>query len=584
MRKNISLCLTLILATAIALSFGSFNTTVQAQGTKVFAGAWPYRVPPDGHFNTYATGFVDSGIYLDLMEPPLAVYMWAQGSYEGILAESFGFDSDNNYVVKVKTGIKWSDGTDFSSADVVSHFQVAYLLSNPLWTQISNVEAVDAQTVKFTFSAPSKLGERRILTENIRAASVYGEIAKKAADLIAKGIKSDADEFKAVREELTNFRPEEYVSAGPYKMDKTKITDAKLTLVKNPGGYASETVKFDEVVLWNGETETVTPLVANGELFYATHGFPPATEKSFIDAGIDIIRGPTYSGPALYFNYGVYPLDKVEVRQAMAYVIDREQNGEVSLGASGIAHEYMIGFSDNLAPLFFSADELEKFNTYDLNREMATQLLEGIGFKKGADGVWVDDKGNPLAFELKFPSEFLDWAAAAENVTQQLNDFGFKITARGVQFQQQEQDVYDNNFQLAIRNWGIGSPFPGQAYLQPYDRYNGRGQYAGEEKGGGMRMPDEQTYSGGTIKLREVALQSGEGLDEAKQKALIAQLAQSFNELLPCVPLWERYGNNPLNRKFLDAPAGDDPVYKNAGVDHFIPYLILTGKIGPAAG
>ena len=47
--------------------------------------------------------------------------------------------------------------------------------------------------------------------------------------------------------------------------------------------------------------------------------------------GIDIIRGPGYNGPAIYVNYTVSPLDKVEVRQAMAYVINRDQNGFVSL-------------------------------------------------------------------------------------------------------------------------------------------------------------------------------------------------------------------------------------------------------------
>ena len=65
----------------------------------------------------------------------------------------------------------------------------------------------------------------------------------------------------------------------------------------------------------------------------------------------------------------------------------------------------------------------------------------------------------------------------------------------------------------------------------------------------------------------------------------IAQLATSFNELLPIIPLWERYGNNPLNRQFVDAPPDGDPIYQNGTSipDPFMTYLLLTGGVSPAA-
>jgi peptide/nickel transport system substrate-binding protein len=573
--------LSLVLLASLALSFSA--SIAQGQPT-TFAGGWPYKVPPDGHFNTFAAnGILQDSIYIDLMEPPLAVYIWAKGEYEGMLAQSFGFDKDNNYVVKVKDGVTWSDGKKLTSADVVATFNTLYLINTSLQNDLKSVEAVDDLTAKFVLKTPSLAAERRILTLAIRSGSVYGDIAGRAAKMMADGKKTGAADFDALVTELAKFRPKEWVSAGPYKLLAENVTDAKVTLVKNNGGLNADNVKFDQVVLWNGETEAVTPLVANGELYYGTYGFPPASEAAFIDKGIDIIRGPSYSGPALYVNHSVAPLDRVEVRQAMAYAINREENGFVSLGKSGISHDSMSGLSDNLVPLWLSDEVQKKLNHYDYDVKKAASLLEGIGFKKGSDGIWMDDKGKPLAFELIFPAEFLDWAAAAENVTKQLNDFGFKITAKGVQFQQQPQDVYDGNFQLAIRNWGTSSPFANVSYLEPYDRYNGQGQFAGEgAKGGGMRFKPDVTYSGGKLNVRDLALKAGEGLDKKAQAQLVDQLALSFNELLPCIPLWERYGNNPMNRKFLDVPAGDDPIYKNAGVDHFMPYLIMTGKAGPA--
>ena len=86
-----SLLLSLIVG--VFLSLPAFAQTVNV--------AWPYQLPPDGHYNTYASGAINLGIYRDLMEPPLAVYMWSKGEYEGMAAESFGFDADGNEVARL---------------------------------------------------------------------------------------------------------------------------------------------------------------------------------------------------------------------------------------------------------------------------------------------------------------------------------------------------------------------------------------------------------------------------------------------------------------------------------------------------
>lgn len=581
MQKKRSFALLLALL-VLLLSFGAVN----AQDTKTtFKGAWPYQVPPTGHFNMFATNSLALGIYEQVMFPAMGFYHWADGTYEGLLADKFGYDADNNYVVTLKSGIQWADGTPVTSKDVVATFNTGYLVGRQAWKLLTKVEAVDDLTVKFDTSSPSKLLERLILTEPIRPASVYGQFGDAAAPLIAAGTTSGDSTFDALLKKLTDFRPDKPQASGPYIIDPSSITDASIMLVKNPHGLDADKVKFDQLQIWNGETEVVTPLVANGDVWYATHGFPPATEKSFIDQGIDIIRGPGYSGPAIYVNYKVAPLDKVEVRQAMAYVINRDQNGFVSLGDSGVAVADMSGMSDALDSAWLTKDQIAQLNTYDTDTDKATSLLEGIGFKKDADGHWMDDQGKPLAFTMEFPSDYADWSAAAENAIEQLNAFGFQITGSAVVSTQQLQDVYDSNFQMAIRNWGVGSPFPGESYLQPYSRFDGQGTLAGEQAGG-MNFDTNVTYSGGQINVADIAVKSEEGLDVATQKQYVWQLAQSFNELLPIIPLWERHGNNPLNRKFLNAPAADDPIYINpwgSAADGFTPYLILTGGMSPAS-
>jgi len=551
---------------------------VQAQDN-VLNVAWPYQVPPTGHFNTFASGGITLGQYLDLHEPPLAILMWATGEYEGIVAEEFGWDDDGNYVIKVVEGKSWSDGSPITADDLMATFDIFRLRGDTVWANISGIEKVDDYTVKFVMDAPSSLVERIILTTNLRPASVYGDIADRAAMM-----EVDGDGWDDLLIELTEFRPESPVSGGPYTILPDSINEASLMMELNPGGFGGDIQNFDMVRMWNGETEVVTPLVSSEELHYITHGIPPTTEEAFANAGIDIVRSGMNNGPGLYVNHEVYPLDLVEVRQAIAHIIDREQNGFVSLGESGVPVEYMTGMSDGLSEAWLSDETLDSLNYYEHNLDGAAALLESVGFSRNSDSIWVDDNGDALAFELTFPQEFADWSASAENATAQLNDFGFDITARGVQFQQHPLEIYDSNFEMAIRNWGLGDPIPGRSFLQPYNRYNGQGEFAGETGGSGMNFEVNVSYSGGDVNVFDLSNASSQGVDREAQAELVTQLAVSYNELLPAIPLWERYTNNSLNRNFISVPDASDPVFANfgGGADNWMTYLILTGVAAPA--
>ncbi len=382
-----------------------------AAGGAEFHGAWPYQLPPKGHFNTFVTNAIlADGIYRDMLEMPMAIYDWANSKFIPLLATEWTSDADNNFTVKLRSGLKWSDGSDFSSDDVVTTFQLARVVGLSVWRYIDKVEAPDKATVKFHFIKPSSVAPRFILKQYITANSIYKEWGDKAKALADKP--ADSDEVKALRKEFDEFRPKEDVSIGPVKLDPASITSSQLTLVKNPGGFNADTFPFEKLVIYNGETPDVTPLVLSKDIDYATHGFPPATEKSFQDAGIRIIRPATVSGPAIFFNYTNKDLANVAVRQAIAYAVKRDENGTVSLGDSGKAVKYMTGFSDNMVPTWISQDALGKLNTYDYDPTKAEDLLTKAGYKKGADGVWAGPNG-PLEFELTAPAEFADWSAAA---------------------------------------------------------------------------------------------------------------------------------------------------------------------------
>ncbi|OLC18943.1 MAG: hypothetical protein AUH33_06655 [Chloroflexi bacterium 13_1_40CM_68_21] len=545
-----------------------------ARGGEFHAG-WPYVLPPQGHYNYFATNaIIGDSIYRDLFIPSLAVYRWADNKWDFWLAQSATQNGDN-YDVKLRSGLKWDDGKPFTSKDVVTTYMVGRVASFNIWNFIDKVEAVDDLTVRFHYTRPTSLGERLILRNQIKPDSVYGALAKKAQDFYAGGGTNSTDAGKALIKEMNDFRPSGPPSVGPYKLDPASITAAQLTLVRNAGGLFADKVNFDKVVVYQGETAEITPLVLNGDVDYATHGFPLATDKAFQDKGFRIIRGPIFTGPALYFHWENAPeFQDKRLRQAVAMAFNREEAGKIFYGTSAKAPKYMAGFADSLVPNWVNSADQSKLNSYALDTAKADGLMKDAGYAKGTDGIYAKG-GKQLAFELYFPSDFQDWAAAATYTSDALNKFGIKITPRGAIRSTQLPDTNNGKFQIAFNPWGTPNPHPQVSLIRPFR------EFSKEAPGGGMKYPLTQTYSGGQINFDTVIDDAIAGFDTAKQKDPITKLAIAFNELLPCIPIYERLNNNPVNEKARVAgwkPDGD-PIYNQGGGDNFTVVMLMDGTL-----
>jgi len=549
------------------------GTTTTGTGKKggEFHAAWPWDAPPKGHYNYLSAGAIMAGSYLvDFFMPSLAVYRWAEGKWENWLMES-ATQSGENYEVKLKQGLKWDDGAEFTSADVTTTYWVGRSQGFGIWTYADKMEAPDKYTVRFHISRPSSLVPRLVLRNVIRPNSQFGTFAKQLSDLYGAGKTTASDEVKAVAKQVADFRPDIPPAIGPYKIDKASVTAAQLTMVKNTAGLFADKVNFDKIVVYQGETDAVTPLVLAGDVDYATHGFPLATDKAFGDQGLRVIRGPLYTGPAIYFQWNATPeFQDKRLRQAVALAINKPESAKVTYGDSAKAQKFMAGFSDNLVTQWISAADQAKLKSYDYDLTAAAKLMTDAGFAKGSDGIWAKG-GKPLAYELYFPSDFADWTSAANHAADSLNKFGIKITLRGAISSTQLAEVNAGKFQMAIRGWGVGNPHPQGSFVQDLQTSNTL------QTAGGMAYPLTQ----GSTDFAALINAMGDGFDTEKQKAPVTACALAFNDLLPIIPLWERYGNNPVNEKKRVAPwpPDSDPVYKNGGGDLFTSILIMNGTL-----
>ncbi|MBX3066869.1 MAG: hypothetical protein KF726_28070 [Anaerolineae bacterium] len=585
----------LIVLLLISCIFSAQVSSAQTddENASTFFGHWAYQFNAPIKLNSFLNdGWPGAlGIYADLVEPPLAYFRWSTyQDYEGLLATKWNFEDDGSrFVVTLRDDAQWSDGSPLTARDLVVTYLIGRLRGIQDYRYVDTVTAQDDHTVVFTFKRSTLFAERLILKTRVRPASVYGAIADKVQALLDtndnlkrfdSGELQSTAEWKALQDEINEFRPQQVVSSGPYTLDPADVMATHVTLHRSETSAFKPT--FDNIMIYRGNADKILPRIQSGEITidYSGDQYSPDIEPALEEMGYQILRTPTYSGAALYFNHDRYTLGKVEVRQALAYLLDRKLIAEASLADSAEPVNLISGLSEDRQGFYLT--ERRRFDAYEPDTAKAEAMFTALGFTKNSRGAWLDDQGEPIAFHLTFPAEVPRYPQAAAEIARQLTEFGISVRVDGVTSTQLLRDVVDGRFDLLLYTYGvIGNPFPFLTYRNTFYSLNEPGLSQGKK---GIAFPLTQTVDGEQFDLAALtASLEDEQSNEGATADAVGQIAYVYNKLLPILPLYERHTNTPLLvTKLSGVPSSDDPIYKNAyTADNYVILWLLEGTIAP---
>lgn len=322
-----------------------------------------------GHFNTAittagGTHFVAGPLYNGL------VALDEKGDPQPDLAEKWVIsDGGRTYTFTLRSGVKWHDGKDFSSADVKFSFEQVLLKYHArtkagLEAVLAGIDAPSPTTVVFRFKQP------------------YGPLLQRLdnieAPIVAKHVYEGTDPTTAA----ANLKP---VGTGPFKLAEYVKSD-KVRFVRNEAYFKPGLPYLDELIFRIiPQAATQVAALEKGEIDFLSGVPGPDLARLRADPNLVLQKSGAGSGGSfcistLIFNLSNPVLAKLETRQALAYAIDRQQLLEqVQFGQGRVA----VSAIASTIPWAHNANVTK----YPLDRAKAGQLLDTAGLAKGANGM-----------------------------------------------------------------------------------------------------------------------------------------------------------------------------------------------------
>ena len=361
-------------------------------------------------------------------------------------------DGTKTYTVTINDGLVWSDGTPITAKDYV----FAALLENSdemagvdgypcnsgytyvgydEWLDgsadaFAGIHLVDDMTFSLTVKAEELPYHYDITYALARPRPLHVIAPECDVEDTENGATITGDFTTELLQETINnvetgYRYNPKVTCGPYLFDNFDEASQQATLKANPefvGDYRGVKPSIETLVIKTVSSDTMMNELESGsvDLLYGCSG------GDTINAGLDLVEegkaaDTTYMRNGygkIQFDCSVFPTDSQNVRQAIAYCLDRNEFARQYTGGYGSVVHSFYGLAQ-----WEYQDSVEwineNLNTYEMNVDAAKELLEADGWNLNADGTpysgtgtrykevdgeivplvitWCNSEGNPVS-------------------------------------------------------------------------------------------------------------------------------------------------------------------------------------------
>ncbi|HEY6936669.1 MAG TPA: ABC transporter substrate-binding protein [Terriglobales bacterium] len=387
---------------------------------------------------------------------------------EPALAKSWKVSSDGlYYTLKLRHGIRFSDGQPFDADDVIFTFAVYtdekidspqrdLLILNGKPIQVSKL---DQYTVRFMLARPYAAAER-----------IFDSLAILPRHILEKPYRDG----QFLQQWSLNTSSSQLVGLGPFRL-KQYLPGQRLVLERNPYYWKADSARrrlpyFDELVFVfagnedarlmqfeAGETDIVNRLSAQNYSLLARQsaGFQledlgPSTEYNFLLFNLNELSSsalPEIARKQAWFR-------DLRFRQAVSAAIDRDSIVRLAYGGRG-------------TPLWGNVSPGNKLwvNSSlphpDRSLEAARELLKSAGFSWNSVGNLMDPSAQPVEFSIVVASSNSQRMQMATIIQDDLSKLGMKANVVPLEFRALLASVFQNyNYEAAILGLGGGDADP----------------------------------------------------------------------------------------------------------------------------
>ena len=458
-------------------------------------------------------------------------------------------DGGKTLTFTIKTGVKWSDGSAFTPADVAATFNM-----------VNTVPAANVAGIPALASPATVSGNTVVLKY---ASSEYSNIVAIAGTQLM--LPASFATTYSTPATATVTAP---VGTGPYLVDNYS---AQLVSYKANPNYWGGTPAASEINVpsYASNTDAATAL-SSGQLQWAGNDI---ANVNAIFVNKNKATNHTYFAPGstvtLELNMTKAPLSDPKVAAAISAGINRSQlsiKGETGYEAPATSLSGLIIPNQN-----GYLDSAYKNDIKPTGQPKTVKtILKSDGYKMAKNGFW-EKNGKEIKFSIQDPIAYSDYYADAQLISSELKADGINATVDGVQASAWYTNSALGNFTTII-HWGNGG-------TDPYTQFDNWLDYNNSAPIGKSANADFGRYHNAKVQSELAKLAATDPSNTAAVKAASIPLEKVIATTLPVIPLlygadWDEYST----ASFTGFVTAANPYMDPSPSDPELPYILMKLK------